>query len=84
MIALEEIHQLPLREKLLLMEALWAEISRDEQNLEVPQWHKEILDERERLLAEGKAKVVDWEEAKRQNDEATQCGFRFLILPGTT
>ena len=52
MIALEQIHQLPLREKLLVMEAIWDDISGEEQNLEVPQWHKEVLDERERLLAE--------------------------------
>jgi hypothetical protein len=72
MIALEEIYQLSLREKLLVMEAIWEDISRDEQKLEVPQWHKELLDERERLLAEGKAQFVEWEDAKRQIDEATQ------------
>jgi hypothetical protein len=72
MIALEQIHQLPLREKLLVMEAIWDDISGEEQDLEVPQWHKEVLDERERLLAEGKAQFVDWEDAKRQIDEATQ------------
>ena len=72
MIALEQIHQLPLREKLLVMEAIWDDISGEEQNLEVPQWHKEVLDERERLLAEGKAQFVDWEDAKRQINEATQ------------
>ena len=72
MIALEQIHQLPLREKLLVMEAIWDDIFGEEQNLEVPQWHKEVLDERERLLAEGKAQFVDWEDAKRQIDEATQ------------
>jgi hypothetical protein len=72
MIGLEQIRQLPLREKLRLMEAIWDDISREEQELEVPQWHKEILDERERLLAEGKAQFMDWEEAKRQIDEAAQ------------
>ena len=72
MIAIEEIHQLPLREKLRVMEAIGEDLSREEQNLEVPQWHKEVLDERERLLAEGKAQFVDWEDAKRQIDEATR------------
>ena len=72
MIALEQIHQLPLREKLLVMEAIWDDIFGEEQNLEVPQWHKEVLDERERLLAEGKAQFVDWEDAKRQINEATR------------
>lgn len=70
MIALDQIHRLSLREKLLVMEALWDELSREEENLDVPQWHKDVLDERERLLAEGKARFVDWEEAKRQINEA--------------
>ena len=72
MIALDQIHQLPFREKLLVMEAIWDDISREEEDLEMPQWHKELLDERERLLAEGKAQFVDWEEAKQQINEATQ------------
>ena len=72
MIALEQIHQLPLHEKLLVMEAIWEDLSREEQALEVPQWHKELLDERERLLAEGKARFLDWEEAKGQIREAAQ------------
>lgn len=72
MIALEEIHQLPFREKLRVMEATWDDICREEQYLEVSAWHKEVLDERERLLADGKAQFLEWDEAKRQIDEATQ------------
>jgi hypothetical protein len=72
MIALEEIHQLPFREKLRVMEAIWDDICREEQDLDVPDWHKEVLDERERLLAEDKARFLDWEEAKRRIDEAAQ------------
>ncbi len=34
--------------------------------LTVPQWHKEVLDERETLAAEGTAKYIDWEIAKRE------------------
>ena len=72
MIALEEIHRMPLREKLLMLEAIWEDVSRHEEDVEVPQWHKDTLDERERLLAEGQARFVDWEEAKRQIKEATE------------
>ena len=72
MTALEEIHKMPLREKLLVMEAIWDDISREEENLEVPQWHKDILDERERLIAEGKAKFIDWDDAKNQIREALE------------
>ena len=63
---------MPLHEKLLVMEAIWDDISRDEENLEVPQWHKDVLDERERLIREGKAQFLDWEEAKKQIKEATE------------
>ena len=72
MIALETIHQMPLREKLFIMEALWEELRHDESSVEVPQWHKDLLDERERLLAEEKTRFIPWEEAKKQIREATR------------
>jgi hypothetical protein len=37
----------------------------------VPQWHKDILDERRRLIEEGKAQFIDWETAKKQILERT-------------
>jgi hypothetical protein len=66
MTVIEQIHKLPLHEKLLVMEALWDEISQAETALEVPQWHKDILDERESLIAEEKARFIDWDDAKEQ------------------
>ena len=69
---IEQIHQMPLLEKILVMEAIWEDICREEDRLEVPQWHKELLDERERMIAEGKARFIDWEEAKKQIAEAAQ------------
>jgi hypothetical protein len=54
MIALAEIQQLPLHEKLIMMETLWDGITRQEHEVNVPQWHKDILDERENLIQEGK------------------------------
>jgi putative addiction module component (TIGR02574 family) len=71
MVALAEIQQLPLHEKLMVMEALWESIAPAEDQLEVPQWHKDILDEREKLVQDGRAKFIDWEEAKQQIREAT-------------
>ncbi len=55
-----------------MWEATRQDISLDEQTLETPQWHKDILDEREGLVAEGKAEFIDWEEAKKRIREATQ------------
>ncbi len=71
MITVEEIHQMPLHEKLQVMETLWEDIARHEDVLEMPQWQKDLLDERERLMAEGKAQFIDLDEAKKQIAQAT-------------
>ena len=70
MIAQSEIRQMSLSEKVALLEAVWSEIEVDPAQVEVPQWHKDILDERETDLSEGRAIVLDWAEAKRQIDVA--------------
>ena len=72
MIAKEEIRKLPMREKLALLEAVWAEISPEPDQVEVPQWHKDLLDERELALLEGRTVVLDWEDAKREIRAATR------------
>lgn len=59
-----------LPEKLELLEAVWSEIASDPDQVEVPQWHKEILDERQRAFEEGRDKAIDWDEAKRQIEKA--------------
>ena len=61
-----DLKQLSLAEKLGLMEALWEELCRREENIPVPDWHKELLDERQQQIEEGKAKFVDWETAKER------------------
>lgn len=66
MIAQAEIRRLPLPEKLALLEAVWSELASDPDTVEVPDWHKDILDERQRLLDQGSAQVLDWELAKDQ------------------
>jgi hypothetical protein len=69
MITQQDVVLLPLNEKIALMETLWAEISRIDEDVEVPEWHKEVLDERERRIRSGEAKFIPWEDAKRQIDE---------------
>ena len=70
MIALDELHQMPLQEKLFVMEALWDDISSNENDVEIPQWHQTILDEREELVAQGNAQFIDWEVAKKHITDA--------------
>jgi hypothetical protein len=59
-----EIQQLPRQEKLRLMEALWADLSRDEAEVESPAWHADALRETAERVARGEEKILDWEQAK--------------------
>jgi hypothetical protein len=51
-------------EKLEAMELIWADLKVPEEI--IPGWHKDVLAEREKRLASGTERVLDWEEAKRQ------------------
>ena len=59
-----EIQQLPRQEKLKLMEMLWADLSRDEAELESPAWQADALRETAERRARGEETVLDWEQAK--------------------
>jgi hypothetical protein len=65
-----QIEQMTIEEKLRAMEALWNDLC-EQAAVPVPQWHKDILDERQRLIDEGKAEFIDWETAKKQIVERT-------------
>ena len=57
------LDNMTLADKLAAMELLWADISRKPTDLPSPDWHKDILDERRRLVAEGKLTFIDWDTA---------------------
>jgi hypothetical protein len=59
------LDQMSRAEKLVAMEALWADLSRDEAALESPSWHGEALGETEARVREGKEIPMDWEAAKK-------------------
>jgi hypothetical protein len=51
-------------DKLRAMEAIWSDLAKNEDRFESPAWHREALQEAQRLVKAGKAKFSDWEEAK--------------------
>jgi hypothetical protein len=57
------LEKMTLADKLEVMEVLWADISRRPAELPSPDWHKDVLDERRRLVAAGKLKFLDWDTA---------------------
>ncbi len=60
------IERMSREDKLRAMEALWADLSRDEAEMESPGWHGTVLRETEQLVREGKAKFSDWQSARRR------------------
>ena len=53
-------------EKLRAMEAIWAELSKDETEVESPAWHGDLLKETEARVASGQERIANWETAKRE------------------
>lgn len=53
-------------EKIMALEAIWKDLSRNETEFESSGWHREELAATERRVKSGKEKPVDWEHAKRQ------------------
>jgi hypothetical protein len=51
-------------EKLHTLEVLWNDLRSREENIPVPQWHRDLLDERTRLVRDGKASFSNWDTAK--------------------
>jgi broad specificity phosphatase PhoE len=60
------LSQMSVAEKLRAMEALWADLSRDEVQVESPAWHGDVLHDREEKIKSGKESFMDWEAAKKQ------------------
>ncbi len=60
------LSKLSVAQKLDLMEALWADLTRDERRLKSPAWHETVLKDREEAYAAGKITVSDWEQAKKR------------------
>ena len=53
-------------EKLRAMEEIWADLSRDESQIESPGWHSDILRERDARVKSGREKFISWEAAKKR------------------
>ncbi|MGD1017927.1 MAG: addiction module protein [Verrucomicrobiia bacterium] len=60
------LNQMSVREKLTAMEALWEDLSRTPEAIASPGWHQDVLEDRQKRVAEGKARYADWETAKKK------------------
>jgi hypothetical protein len=61
-----DIKQLSRKEKLRVMEAIWEDLSQDEEQVDSPDWHKKALLETEHRLGLGQEKVADLQDARKE------------------
>ncbi len=52
-------------EKLQVMEELWIDLTRNENDYPSPDWHQDVLELREKRVLEGKEEYLDWESEKK-------------------
>ena len=64
MVSTLQIESMSRAEKLQTMEAIWADLSRVEADVESPAWHGDVLRETEARVAAGQERIADWETAK--------------------
>ena len=66
------LDQMTVEEKLRAMEAIWRSLSKLEDQVPVPDWHKQVLDERQRQIDAGEATFVSLEEMKERVRKRTE------------
>lgn len=62
-----KIEEMPVNERIILMEDIWDSLCHEKKEIESPSWHKEILDERVSLINSGKASFMSIQELKSAN-----------------
>jgi len=63
---LNDLLDLPAEKKLELVYEIWDSIKDEDYNSEIPEWHKEILDERLKKIENGEMEFVSWEKVKEK------------------
>jgi putative addiction module component (TIGR02574 family) len=66
------LDQMTVEEKLKAMEAIWRSLSQHEDQVPVPDWHKQVLDERQRRIDAGKASFISLEQMNERVRKRTE------------
>lgn len=60
------LETMTVEEKLQAMEALWADLNRNAQDVQPPAWHGKVLQDIEVAIERGEESYEDWETVKKQ------------------
>ncbi len=59
-----QIESLSVAEKVQLIESVWESLCAHPGDVQSPEWHREVLEERRRRLEDGRATIASWTDAK--------------------
>lgn len=60
------LEKMSIEEKIQTMETIWEDLCKKAESISSPSWHKNILEEREQAIENGKEEFIDWSKAKKQ------------------
>ena len=60
------LEKMTVAEKLRVMELLWIDLTRHEDQFESPAWHGNVLSDRVNRVKEGEESFISWAVAKKQ------------------
>lgn len=63
---INEIKNMPLKERVLLMEAIWETLCQDAPSIDSPEWHKDTLDKRREMIESGQAAFIPIDNFKKE------------------
>ena len=66
---LDTVRKLSKEDKLELVHLLWDDIANEPDSLDIPNWHKKILDERLEKIQSGEATFRPWSEIKKKYEQ---------------
>jgi len=61
---INDVKKMSRAERLQVMEALWDSLLHENQEIDAPEWHEEVLEERKKTIADGSATFVSLSELK--------------------
>lgn len=60
------LERMSTQDKLRALEEIWADLSRNPASVPVPDWHRDVLLEREMRVETGSTVFYEWAEVKRR------------------
>jgi len=65
MLATLPLKDMSLHEKLMAIETIWDDICHSASDFPSPDWHEDVLKERDRNMKDGSDKLMNWDKAKQ-------------------